>query len=101
MAQAFYGRAAALDEALASGSDNGALADMLERNVYGTVTAPAGAPAALAAYVRAQDGHLSGIDPVGVQRGAFHFLPVGDDGGRPVQSVVRAGAPTRETGTVR
>jgi cytochrome b pre-mRNA-processing protein 3 len=58
--EAFYGRAAAYDKALA-GADDAMLAAALERNVFGTQMASDGTPSAqrLAHYVRAAAEDLS------------------------------------------
>jgi cytochrome b pre-mRNA-processing protein 3 len=60
LAEAFYGRARAYEEALGEESDE-ALVAALTRNVYADTVAPVAA-AALAAYVRAAARTLTGVD---------------------------------------
>lgn len=60
MAKGLYGRIAAYDSGLEQGQ--AAFQSAVERNVYGTAPAPAGAAAALAAYLRAAEAALRGID---------------------------------------
>lgn len=74
MARAFYGRVAAYEDGLASAAA-AELGAALLRNLYGTVEAPP-PPAvvdAMAAYVRRQDGLLSGQDEAGLLSGAVTF----------------------------
>lgn len=59
LAEAFYGRVAAYDTALAA--DNEALEGALARNVYRTTSPPAGVVAALTAYVRRQADRLDAV----------------------------------------
>ena len=67
--EAFYGRAAAYDSALAAG-DGGVLAAALMRNVYAAGDAPASPDAeALAAYVRAAATRLAGTPRDSFARG--------------------------------
>lgn len=73
MARAFYGRVAAYEDGLAlTAAELGAA---LLRNLYGTVEVPP-SPAtidAMAAYVRRQDGLLSGQDEMGLLSGSVIF----------------------------
>lgn len=69
MAEAFYGRVAAYDAALAEGE--GALALALERNLFRAATAPAAAAAA--AYVIAQEAHLAALADADVLAGRVSF----------------------------
>lgn len=71
--EAFYGRAAAYDAALAADAPD-ALAAALMRNVYAAgETAPSGAAAALAAYVRAAAAALAATPFAAFARGALAF----------------------------
>jgi cytochrome b pre-mRNA-processing protein 3 len=63
VAEAFYGRAAAYEEALAA-PDPAALADAVYRNVYGGAGSPAGAER-LAGYVRQSARMLEPEEPAG------------------------------------
>jgi cytochrome b pre-mRNA-processing protein 3 len=67
MAQAFYGRLAAYDAALASADDNG-LAAALRRNLFRKSEPSDGDVEAIAAYVREQAANLAAI-PVGILLG--------------------------------
>jgi len=58
MGQAFYGRATALDAALADGAEPGALKEVLRRNTFGTVEAGDDNLTAFVTYVRSQESHL-------------------------------------------
>jgi cytochrome b pre-mRNA-processing protein 3 len=73
MWEAFHGRAAAYEAALAE-SDDANLAEAIARNVWRGDVPPAGGAAALARLARAQEAHLAAqpIDPI--QRGAADFL---------------------------
>ena len=69
LAQSFLGRVAALDPLLAGGDAN-ALADVLRRNVYTEVAAPAAAAIdRLAGYLQAQDRWLDGAGRRGAAAG--------------------------------
>lgn len=77
MVQAFYGRIASYDDALAKGGD--ALTNALARNAFGT-TVPARKHAeALARYVRKQDAHLSGMRVEDVMSARLRFRRIADD----------------------
>jgi len=67
--EAFYGRTAAYDKALAAGRD--AMADVLARNVLNT-TDPARA-AGLCQYVEQAVARLDALDSDALQAGAFRF----------------------------
>lgn len=72
MAEAFYGRVAAYEAAMAEGP--AALAQALERNLYRTVAAPdAGHTAAMAAYLLRQDAHLGARPDDALTRGEVAF----------------------------
>ena len=73
MAKAFYGRAAAYDEALA-GSDE-LLGDALRRNVFGTVVPSRAHVAAMADYLRFQAGHVASIPDAQAISGDMQFAP--------------------------
>lgn len=79
MARAFYGRAAAYDDALAA--DGTGLAEALRRNLYGTVEGDLD-PAVVrrvAAYLVAQAAHLAGQDAGALLEGRVAFTaPEGD-----------------------
>ena len=72
MWEAFHGRAAAYESALAAG-DAGALAGALSRNVWRGAT-PEGAADRLAAHILAQDAHLGGQALDKLTRGDVTFL---------------------------
>ena len=72
MAQAYFGRARALDDALAAAAPD-ALDRVLERNVYGTVTVEAETVSRLASYVRRQVAHLDGMEDHRVIAGHIDF----------------------------
>lgn len=73
LAQSFLGRVAALDPLLASG-DAHALADVLRRNVYTEVVAPAESGIdRLAQYLSAQDRWLAAQDGPALLQGRFRF----------------------------
>jgi cytochrome b pre-mRNA-processing protein 3 len=71
LGEAYYGRAAAYDEALAA-SDGAALADALARNVFPDGDARRGAPA-LAAYVRAAVEALAAVPEADLADGRAPF----------------------------
>lgn len=71
MVSGFYGRIAAYEAGLAG--EEAALADALRRNLYGTVTPAAAAPAALAGYVRAAIAALARQDGPGLLAGEVAF----------------------------
>ena len=70
--EAFYGRAMAYREALTAADDT-ALAEVIARNVYGQAPAVPGAPAALAAYIRATAAGLAGQETVALAAGKLRF----------------------------
>lgn len=72
MWEAFHGRAAAYQAALADG-DAVRLAEALARNVW-RGAAPAGAAARLARLTLAEDAHLAGQDAAALARGEITFL---------------------------
>ena len=82
MAQAFYGRAARLDEALDE-DDAGVLAAFLKRNAFGTVDPESREVAALADYVRAQARCLDRQTVASLTAGEIEFAADGrtDRGG--------------------
>jgi len=59
MAEGFYGRVKAYDEALSSGADLSLLEDALDRNLYRNTMPPPTALTAMAAYVRTQSANLA------------------------------------------
>lgn len=71
MVNGFYGRVAAYEAGLAGGE--AVLSEALRRNLYGTVTPAAAAPAALAAYVRAATAALAGQDGPSLLAGEVAF----------------------------
>ncbi|MBT5434884.1 MAG: ubiquinol-cytochrome C chaperone family protein [Alphaproteobacteria bacterium] len=73
MAQAFYGRAAAFDEALAEAPAGEALARFLERNTYGTVEVDGDTLTSLEHYVRIQDDYLAKQAPEALLKGIIEF----------------------------
>ena len=75
MAQAYFGRARALDDALAAAVPHN-LDKVLERNVYGTVTVEAETVSRLAFYVRRQVAHLDRLENQRVITGQIDFAPV-------------------------
>lgn len=79
MAKAFYGRVAAYDAGLDGGA--GALEAALARNVYRAGPPPAGALAALAAYVRREARSLGAqpLEALLAGRAAFGPAPVAGD----------------------
>lgn len=81
MWEAFHGRSAAYQSALAAG-DHAALAAVLGRNVWRGAPIPvfagAGADAALARIAAAQDAGLATQALADLQRGAISFLPAHD-----------------------
>ena len=78
MAQAYFGRARALDDALAAAVPD-ALDKVLERNVYGTVSVEAETVSRLACYVRRQVAHLDGMENHRVVTGYIDFACVEGD----------------------
>ncbi len=73
MAQVFYGRAQAYDEALKEyDADPGALEGALKRNIYADRSEAAEAPR-LAAYMRASQDHLLKIEMSGLLEGSLSF----------------------------
>lgn len=77
MAQAYFGRARALDDALAAAVPDD-LDRVLARNVYGTVTAEAETVSRLASYVRRQVAHLDRMESRRVIAGQVDFA--GEEG---------------------
>lgn len=77
MVSAFYGRVAAYDAAVAT--NDGALIEALERNLYGGEGPEAGATAVIAAYVRGQVDGLAGQQTPALIKGRVRFAspPVG------------------------
>jgi len=75
MAQAFYGRASALDEAL-DAEDPGTLDEVLRRNVFGTVEPDDSDVVRLAGYVRNQAGYLSAQPDGDFLHASFTFAAV-------------------------
>ena len=73
MAEAFFGRARALDDALAPAAADAELKQMLARNVYGTVKVPGETIERLADYVRQQAKYLVSIGDRIVLEGRFGF----------------------------
>ena len=73
MWEAFHGRAAAYQGALAA-ADAALLAEVLARNVW-RGAAQSDAAARLARLVLAEDSHLAGQDPLALGRGEVAFLP--------------------------
>jgi len=71
VAEAFYGRAQAYENALAA-DDPVALEAAVARNVFGATAPPLGA-CALAAYIRRASASLGRLSPEDVARGAFEF----------------------------
>jgi cytochrome b pre-mRNA-processing protein 3 len=72
MWEAFHGRAAAYEAALAD-ADDGALSAALGRNVWRGMTPPPGAPEALALMVRAQQARLAEQDLAAFVTGGARF----------------------------
>lgn len=75
MAQAYFGRARALDDALAAAVPDD-LNKVLERNVYGTVSVEAESVRRLASYVRRQVAHLDSMENHRVLTGHIDFAGV-------------------------
>jgi cytochrome b pre-mRNA-processing protein 3 len=76
MARGFYGRVVAYERGLAEGE--AALADALQRNLFGTAPAAPGALAAAAAYLRRQAAALAGVPVAALLEGEVPFAPVAD-----------------------
>lgn len=74
MARAFFGHAAAYDEALAS-TDEATLVNALERNLYGTVSVAADVIAIMADYVRLQEKTLDANPGAELLAGKVRFAP--------------------------
>lgn len=74
MVEAFYGRAAAYDHAIASGSD-GELDEALTRNIYGGAAPGEAALAALRRYVRAIAESLDAASDEMLIKGAYVWPP--------------------------
>jgi cytochrome b pre-mRNA-processing protein 3 len=72
LVEAFYGRAAAYDQALAR-SDDGELAAALGRNVFGVAGSPPPGAGPLASYVRAAEVDLARQDAAALHRGLLQF----------------------------
>ena len=77
MAQAFYGRAAALDSALEDVDDNESLRETIVRNVFGTVEPDDAHVEKLVRYVRVQARRLDSLDDADVQAAGLSFDDVG------------------------
>ena len=73
MWEAFHGRAAAYQTALAAG-DEAALAEALGRNVWRGQSADPAAPARLARLALAEDAHLAGQESQAILEGNVVFL---------------------------
>lgn len=76
MAAAFMGRQQAYGEALAQ-KDDGALLDVLQRNLYRSREVPAEKLKVMAAYVRGQVAHLAGLSIESLAEGKANFAPLG------------------------
>ncbi len=74
MWEAFHGRAAVYEDALAAAGD-GELEHALARNIWRGETLPEGGPAELARIVRAQDRRLATLDLAALTAGAGLFAP--------------------------
>ncbi|HLO76740.1 MAG TPA: ubiquinol-cytochrome C chaperone family protein [Magnetospirillum sp.] len=72
MAEAFYGRAAAYDKALADGESE--LQAALDRNVYQSGKSEPDQLAVMAAHVRTQLSHLDSLDAAALCEGKVSFL---------------------------
>ncbi|MGY9005502.1 MAG: ubiquinol-cytochrome C chaperone family protein [Alphaproteobacteria bacterium] len=86
MAKEFYGRVGAYETGLAEGATDGLLVDAIKRNLYSaedgaeaTNVPPRGAPEALAAYLRANVAHLSGVGDGKIMAGDFCFSDLPSD----------------------
>jgi hypothetical protein len=79
MAQGFYGRYKAYEEALGEGAAPDALPAALARNIYGKESVEPATLTALAAYVRAAGQALESQDEASLIAGALAFplLPAG------------------------
>ena len=79
MAQGFYGRSKAYEEALGEGAAPDALPAALARNIYGKESVEPATLTALAAYVRAAGQALESQDEASLIAGALAFplLPAG------------------------
>jgi len=77
MWEAFHGRALAYSQAMEA-NDPTALEAALARNIWRGAEPPAGAAAALARLVLAQDAHLAAQPMTGLAEGEIHFLPARD-----------------------
>ncbi len=73
MAKAFYGRAAAYDEALAG--PDGLLGEALRRNLFGTVAPTPAQLEAMADYLRCQAGHMASLSEARTLSGDMQFAP--------------------------
>lgn len=72
MVQAFYGRIAAYDPAMAAtGEDR--LPEALSRNLYRTAVPPQASVSRMAGYVRGQAAHLGAVDISRLMAGDFAF----------------------------
>lgn len=78
MAEAFYGRLNAYEEALASGRD--ALEDALRRNLYGTIEVNGSAVSLMADYVRRQAKAMDAAALRQAMTGHIAFVPFNHDG---------------------
>jgi cytochrome b pre-mRNA-processing protein 3 len=75
MVQAFYGRAAAYDQALDRPDDGAAMTAAVKRNLYGTVEPEARHVAVMADYVRGQWAALETCDLDALVAGKVAFAP--------------------------
>lgn len=84
MAEAYYGRAKAYDEALAQAAPRSALGAVIDRNIFGNDQAsadkdqPHQGAMALQSYIRAADAALAGTDETVLLTGNLNF-PVADE----------------------
>ncbi len=81
MAQAFYGRIAAYDGALAT--IGGSLAAALQRNLYGTAAPSESALTAMARYLRREAAGLARQDVAAIAAGRIAFGPPPEPGETP------------------
>lgn len=74
MAQAFYGRVEAYEAGLIA-TDDAILTDALTRNLYGTTQPALPNQLAMAAYMRASEAHLAGLEDARIMAGNVGFPP--------------------------
>jgi cytochrome b pre-mRNA-processing protein 3 len=77
MWEAFHGRAAAYEAALAAGDDDAALEAALARNVWRGADPPSGSAAALAGQLRAGQAALAAQGLAALTAGTVQFPPAG------------------------